>query len=375
MDSLSFVRADSVSGCDACSAMYQLVLTYEFADSLGAAEREARRWTRLAPESARAWSNLWDVLERQGRFTEAEQVAARAAQFDPDPVAATERTALHAIRLGNFDVADRVLRGAIQGGGVAVQQIAYWNLIISLRYQGRANEAIDMARKYRELADRAQKVTPGEPTATVRPLAQAFADAGRYRDAAALFDSTANWKSPDEPASSQARERAWNLAHAARSLAAAGDTASLAARADTIEAVAAMSGSGRDRGLASYVRGLLLVARNDVPNAVDSMRQSIYSLPAGYTRENYDLAQALLRLNRPQEAIAVLQPIMRSKLDASNYYVTQTEARELLAKAWTMAGRPDSASLHYEWVARAWERGDPAYAARATAARTAAGRK
>jgi tetratricopeptide (TPR) repeat protein len=353
--------------------MLQLVLTYELADSLGAAEREARRWTRLAPESARAWSNLWDVLERQGRFTEAEQVAARAAQIDRDPVAATERTALHAIRLGNFDVADRVLRGAIQGGGVAAQNGAYWNLIISLRYQGRANEAIEAARRFRELVGRAQPATV-EPTRS-RPVAQAFADAGRYREAAALFDSAANWKSPDEPESSQARERAWSLAHAARSLAAAGDTATLAARANTIAAVAAMSGSGRDRGLASYVRGLLLVARNDLPNAVDSMRKSIYSLPAGYTRENYDLAQALLRLDRPQEAIAVLQPIMRSKLDASNYYVTQTEVRELLANAWTMAGRADSASLHYEWVARAWERGDPPYAARAAAARAAVGRR
>ena len=189
-----------------------------------------------------------------------------------------------------------------------------------------------MARRFRELADRTQNVRPGEPTQSVRPLAQALADAGRYREAAALFDSAANWKSPDEPESSQARERAWSLVHAARSLAAGGDTATLAARADTIQAVAAMSGSGRDRGLASYVRGLLLVARNDLPNAVDSIRKSIYSLPAGYTRENYDLAQALLRLDRSQEAIAVLQPIMRSKLDASNYYVTQTEVRELLAK-------------------------------------------
>jgi tetratricopeptide (TPR) repeat protein len=351
--------------------MLQLVLAYELADSLGAAEREARRWTRLAPESARAWSSLWDVLERQGKFAEAEQVAARAGQIDRDPVAATDRTAWHAIRLGNFELADRVLRAAIQTGSSAAQQDAYWDLVISLRYQGRATEAIDIARKYRALVDRNQHVKPGEATQSVRPLAQSLADAGRYREAAALFDSTANWKSPDEPESSQARERAWSLAHAARTLAAGGDTATLAVRADTIQAVAAMSGSERDRGLASYIRGLLLMARNDLPNAVDSIRKSIYSLPAGYTRENYDLAQALLRLDRPQEAIAVLQPIMRSKLDASNYYVTQTEVRELLAKAWTMAGRPDSAAVHYERVARAWEHGDPPYAKRAAEARAA----
>ncbi len=57
------------------------------------------------------------------------------------------------------------------------------------------------------------------------------------------------------------------------------------------------------------------------------------------------------------------------KLDASNFYLTHTEVRELLARAWDSAGRADSASAHYTWVARAWEHGDPSYARRAAAAR------
>jgi hypothetical protein len=36
-----------------------------------------------------------------------------------------------------------------------------------------------------------------------------------------------------------------------------------------------------------------------------------------------------------------------------------------------MAGRPDSAAVHYERVARAWEHGDPPYAKRAAEARAA----
>jgi len=349
--------------------MLQLVITYQQADSLAAAEREARRWTRLEPTSARPWVNLWDVLERRGRFAEAEEIAARIAQIDRDAIGATDRTAIHAIRTGNFELADRVLRAAIQSSSTAAQMEALWALCISLRYQGRAREAAVAAQQYRQIADRADNPAPTGASHAARPLAQALFDAGRYRDAAILFDSIADWRAPDETPAGNARERAWSLAHAARSLAAAGDTSTLAARADIIEAVAQLSGSGRDHGLAAYVRGLLFLARNDMPSAVTSIRSSIYSLPAGYTRENYDLARALLRLKRPTEAVAVLQPVMRSKLDASNYYVTQTEIRELLAQAWEAAGRADSASVHYAWVARAWEHGDPPYAARAAEAR------
>jgi DNA-binding SARP family transcriptional activator len=368
MDSLSFTRANNNVGCDACTAMLQLVLTYMQADSLAAAERAARRWTRLEPESARPWLSLWDVLERAGRFADADEAAASVAKLDRDAIGATDRTAIQAIRRGNFELADRVLRAAIQGGNVAAQMDALWDLNVSLRYQGRVDEAIVVARRFRELADQTEHSAAGA-TPGVRPLAQSLFDAGRYREAAALFDSSARWRAPEESDFSVARERAWNLAHAARCLAAAGDTSGLAARADTIEAVGALSASGRDRGLALHVRGLLLFARGDLPGAAAAFRRSIYSVPAGYTRENYDLARTLLLLGQPREAVAVLQPVMRGKLDASNFYVTQTEVHEMLAQAWDAAGRPDSASMHYARVARAWEHGDPAYAKRAAEAR------
>jgi DNA-binding SARP family transcriptional activator len=369
MDSLSFTRVDSLSGCNACNAFFELVLAYELADSLAAAERTARRWTRLDPESSRSWSSLWDVLERESKFEEAQQVAAHIASINRDAITATDRTAINAIRMADFELADRVLRGAIQGGSTAAQADAMWDLDLSLRHQGRVAEAVTLARQYRELSDRAQRIPPNEASQSARPLAASLYDAGRYREAAALFDSTARYRAAGEPAASAARERVWSLAHAARSLAAAGDTSELSARADTIAAVGTQSASARDQRLAPYIRGLLFLARNDLPNAAVAIRSSIYSMPGGYTAENYDLARVYLRLRRPREAIAVLQPVLRGKLDASNMYVTQTEIHELLAQAWDSAGRRDSASTHYAWVAKAWKNGDPPFAKRAEDAR------
>jgi hypothetical protein len=80
----------------------------------------------------------------------------------------------------------------------------------------------------------------------------------------------------------------------------------------------------------------------------------------GYSRINYDMASALLRLHRPREAVAILQPVIRNPtIEGSNLYVTRTEVHELLGRAWDEAGVPDSAVAHYRAVTHAWSRADP----------------
>jgi hypothetical protein len=140
-------------------------------------------------------------------------------------------------------------------------------------------------------------------------------------------------------------------------------------RADSIASYGAKSVNARDRRLHHYVRGLLLLARNDLSGAEAAFRASISSPTAGYTRANDELAKVLIRLGRPREAVSALQPAFRGKLDASNFYITHTELHETLGEAWAAAGRADSAAAHLSFVARAWATGDPGFRARAAVAR------
>jgi hypothetical protein len=71
-----------------------------------------------------------------------------------------------------------------------------------------------------------------------------------------------------------------------------------------------------------------------------------------------------MRLGRPAEAVAILRPALRGGLEASNLYVTHAELHEALGRAFEDAGQPDSATIHYRWVERAWANADPAFRAR-----------
>jgi hypothetical protein len=88
----------------------------------------------------------------------------------------------------------------------------------------------------------------------------------------------------------------------------AGDTASLVRLADSIEVLGEQSGYGRDRRLHHYVRGLLFAARGEDQSAIREFEASIYSLTAGFTRTNHELARSYLRAGRSRDAIRVLQP-------------------------------------------------------------------
>jgi tetratricopeptide (TPR) repeat protein len=269
------------------------------------------------------------------------------------------RRATNLIRAGEHDAAQRLLGDVLEVGGMSEQIDAYWFLAIALRDQGRLVEALDAMRRLRAIAPPTPRRSAGSAPSLAALEAQLLLDLGQPRAAAALFDSIARGREELDSDASAARRAAWNLTHSANARAAAGDTAGVRRLIDSVQSLGLASGFGRDRRLHHHVRGLWLAARGDDEAAVAEFRRSILSRNLGYTRTNYELARALMRLGRPAEAVATLQPALRGSVEASNLYVTRTEIHELLAEAWEAAGRPDSAAVHYRTVAAAWRRADP----------------
>ena len=371
MDSLAL--SGNRARCDACDALRQLVSIYQLADSLPAAEREARRWVRLQPTSPSAWYVLADVLSQQGHGDAALAVLDSAARYDAGRREGERLTvrAVHRIYAGDFAQADLLLSGEVASGSTYRINQALWYRALSYRYQGRLSEALADARRYRAMAlqstpasvAKARRAAPPDAL----PEAQILFEMGRYRESAALFDSVSRWMVGDESPSQLTHARVWALTHAAGARAAAGDTTGLLARADTLELLGPESALGRDHLLHHYVRGLVLAARGDHAAAIAAFRAANWSSSFGYTRINVALAQSLLKLGRPREAVPVLQSALHGSVEASNFYVTRVALHHLLAQAWDAVGGTagrDSAALHRALAARAWSRADSSFLAR-----------
>lgn len=332
--------------CNGCRAALEIVDAYLYADSLDAAHRHAAMLTELWPYAASAWRAL--ALSELWRGGTDETAYRKALELDrADADYAAEWIADLRIRHADFAAADEVLRARMQVAPARGEERALWTLVTSLRNQERWDEALALARRFRELNPEAL-----HGTAPVNAVleAQVLMESGRPRAAAALFDSISRYA---PPFGGVASHRIWQLTHRADALFLAGDTAELGAIADTIRAIAPLSGHGRDPRLEHHVRGLLLTARGNHADAVDSFCRAIYSRNLGYTRTNLALSRSLLKLGRSDEAVAVLQPALRGSIEVNNLYVTRTELHRALAEAWRAAGRPDSAAAHEAWVRRA----------------------
>ncbi len=368
MDSLG-LREPEDAACIGCDALAALVYAYMQADSMEAAERESRRWTRRAPGSFMAWRNLADVLAHRGRFDEALAAERTAAPLAPRRVDPYFRIQI-LLRAGDYAQADADLARLAAAPDTGTRHSALWWQAISLRAQGRLSEAMAAGQEFRRIVEpRPVGRLPGLGPSSPPPYealveAQVRFEQGDHRGAAALFEAISRNPAPGEAPSRQARHRAWFLTHTATALAAAGDTARLGALADTIEVVGRRSAFVRDHRLHHHVRGLLYAARGRHEEAAESFRRAIYSPTGGYTRSTIGLARSLLALGRPTEAVYPLQAGLRGGLAASNYYTTYPELHDMLAQVFDSAGRRDSAVAHYRAAARAWTQAEPPIAAR-----------
>jgi DNA-binding SARP family transcriptional activator len=352
--------------CLACESLGELAETYWWWDSVPAVERIARRYLETRPEESLPWSLLALAAARTGDSAVAlthlrKLIATAPPGFGPDHELAVLLT------LEQYDQVERRVEALLASAREAESNTGRWMLFIALRNQGRLRDA--------ELLLRTGRIGTSTPVPAV-PLrvdhlneALVALEGGNPHRAAALFDLIR--EAPHHPGAGQrARWRAWNTLLMATALAAAGDTAAVRSLADTVQSWGNRTLYGRDRKSHHFLRGLLLAAEGKDEAAVRSYQAAVFSWSFGYTRVNYELARALLRLGRPAEAVAALQPALRGSIDASNLYITRTELHELLAQAFDQAGQPDSAAAHYRAVVRAWQRADERFVPRRLAAQT-----
>jgi hypothetical protein len=180
---------------------------------------------------------------------------------------------------------------------------------------------------------------------------------GRLREAAERFRSAAARveRADSGLPGTIARKRAWLLTHAGTALAASGDTVSLGALIDTVQATGAKSTFWRDPRLHYYLRGLLWCERGQPDSAERALRASLTSLSEGFTRENAELAALLIDRHRAGEAIPLVRLALEGPMESSNAYITRTELQALLARAY--AGQADSAAAYRAAARRAWREG------------------
>ena len=359
----------SRDNCQACDALGQLAEVYWWWDSLPAVERTARRWIQAYPEDNWPWALLAGVGARTGDSTMAMINLRRYVATHPGPLPkGHELTVL--LTLGRYEQVKEVVQPLLASSREEESNLGRWMLLIALRNQGRLQDAEQLLRTGRIVGS----PIPAVPL-RVDNLNEAILalEGGNPERAAAFFQAMRNTTTHQPAAGQQARWAAWTSVLRGTALAAAGDTAAIRMLADTVQYWGERTLFGRDRKAHHFLRGLLLAAEGKDEEAVVAYRAAIFSINFGYTRVNYELARALLRLGRPAEAIPVLQPALRGSIDASNLYITRTDLHELLARAFDLAGQPDSAAAHYRAVVEAWRRADPQFLPRRIAAETRLG--
>lgn len=336
--------------CLACDAYEGLITTYLLADSAAAAEAVAREWQERQPDAGRAAAARSVVAQFANDFPTAAAAARRAVELNPSDYYAGVYAAVWAIHEGTPQRALALLRPELGHADPARRQRAIWFAAIAERNAGRPDDA---ERRLRAFIDSIPVGRQGEFVTSRMHRAQALLESGRPREAAALFDSIAQQNGPVLSSHSIARWRAWMGVLAGDALAAAGDTLALVRRVTEVEAWGVQSAYGRDRRLHHHLRGLQLRARGDLEGAVRAFEAARWSPTGSYVRSSLALADAMLALERPQDALAVLRQTSRGTLESVHLYGTRLELHRQFVRAFTAAGLRDSAAVHQRWVDRA----------------------
>ena len=357
----------SASPCFLCDDLSVLANVYFWWDSLPAAARVARQYTRLRPDWPQSWELAFWAAAKVGDTATARYALRRYTALHQIPRDVGYEVRIN-ILLDAYENVERDLRPLLESPRHDDYFESRWWLLIALRNQGRLREARALNQTGRLPTFAEPQVSPIEPEAINEGLLAL--ESGDARKAATRF--VRDWREPlggDLAPGVEARYHAWQGTLAGMALAATGDTAAVLRLADTVEYWGQRSLFGRDRKLHHYLRGIVLAAAGRDDDAIRELGEAVHSPTLGFTRVNLELGRALLRRNRPREAAAAVAPALRGDIDAANLYVTRTELHELLAQAFDRAGERDSAAVHYATVVRSWAIADPMFHARRDSAR------
>ena len=334
MDSLQ-PAAGTGPRCAACDALSGLIGAHLAVGALADAERTARRWIRLQPDATNPRYILGDVLALAGRSSEALDAITEAARLERTPGVAEMHRSRILIHASRYDDAALLLREQLPMASGPRRRDLLWLLAIAEREAGQLDTALALARTFRrETLERSAGGLQARASVTPWALLEGaiLIDRREPRQAAALFDSISRWEPEVASSSATARASAWALAHGGTALAQAGDTARLKRLIDTVRVKGEQSGFARDRVLHHYLRGLLLGARGDWPGAEAEHRLARVPQFSGYSRVHLELARALERQDRRDEAREVLQAALKGPFDGSGLYVSRTELRRRLTE-------------------------------------------
>lgn len=349
MDSATASRELAV--CRTCEALGVLARRYAAVDSTDAVERTYRRWARLRPWDHAPWAELGDYLVGLGRRADAKLALARADSLDAPDLHAAERRLARSLRADDFDTADSICAATLAGAD-REQFLRFRRPCgINLRMQQRYREALEL------LAGRAagSRITHRNLPRDVFLEFALELDMGRAWAAAQGFSQATAFADADStlPSGRAAGVMTWNLALAATALADYGDTLRVRSLLDSIRAIGLRSVDPSHARLHHYVRGLLLSRQDDHEAALREFRLAMFFPSHGFTRINAELANSLVALGRPREAIPVLRAALHGELGEPELLVTRTEIHERMAAAFERAGEADSAAYHRAIVTRA----------------------
>ena len=358
----------SAAQCRLCDAFGSLTLRYEWADSDAAVRRTFERWRTLRPNDAIPWGMIADWQTGFGRRAEADAATRRYEALGGSPGNLRLGELVKSLRYDDFDAANRACEDNLAASD-SVQFGRYrWFCLIALREQGRYREAVALVRDGRLPKSRIVRRVPPLDNYQAAIIDM---EMGRGLAAADEFLATRPVLADTAPpaAGTAARFTTWVMTLSATAAVAGGDTLRARRSVDSIEVFGHRSSFPRDPLLHHFVRGLLYSRAHHDDAAVQEYRAAIQSPTFGYTRINYELGQSLLRLNRPREAIPIVQAALHGGIEGSNLYITRTELHELLAQLFDATQQRDSAVAHYLIVERAWVSADPFIKRRYDAAR------